>query len=424
MRVDDGLKQAGVASEEELAELVGKFPLVWKTRAKQIAGKMLEENEAAVEQEATRYDYFDAHHGRDGDQAYDDIGALRLADREIAAGVTDPVWVEFPFGGPLPAITFEGLQGDVEKGSPQPDAASDADQAKTQKAVYERKVSLLAKWRADGLEFAILFHPSYRPGYLDASGDENILKLTGQWAAETKKKITNTRENIDDETIALWDLRDVPDLTFESLGVPRDSVLGKAVEKEYADRKADEAALREAAESFALTVTVVATAVAGPVGLAVGAVAQGAVSAVGLGHDVAQAQAQADAQGVALDPDFAKLSQDDPDLFSVLNDLIALGMAATDALTAAKGLKSAVVALEASGDKGEFIARAHTIVGDKATQLADRIEVRALPEGLDPGLRRLPVREQRLHGGARGRRYARDGDLAKPQDREVQARLR
>src|SRR5262249_8223098 len=158
------------------------------------------------------------------------------------------------------------------------------EQAKTQKTVYEKKVSLIAKWRADGLRFPILFHPSYRPGYLDESGDENILKLTGQWAAETKEKINNTRGNIDDETISRWDLRDVPDLAFESLGVPRDSVLGKAVEKEYADRKADEEALREAAESFALTLTVVATAVAGPAGLAVGAVAQGAVSAVELGR--------------------------------------------------------------------------------------------------------------------------------------------
>jgi hypothetical protein len=392
-QIDEGLKKLGVATEDELRELVAKFPEIWKKRGKEIAGKMLDENETAVDQENRRYDYFNQA-GRAGDKAMDDLDALRAADREIAAGMTDLVRVEFPFGGPLPLFTFEALQADVDRGPPAPPVqadggtppsgtAPDDQQAKTQQAVHDKKTALLARWRALGLAHVFLFHPSYRPGYLASVGDEGMLKLIGAWGDETKKKIKDTRDNIDDETVSLWELRDVPDLTFESLGVPRDSVLGKAVEKQYEDKKANEEAMRVAAESFALTLTVVATAVAGPVGLAIGAAAQGAVGIVELGHDVAQAQAQASAQGVALDPDLAKLSKEDPDLFAIVNDIVALGLAVGDALTAAKGLKAAVVALEQTGDREVFKAEAEKILGDKAGPLTDKIAVRArsFPEG-------------------------------------------
>lgn len=382
-RVAEGLKKAGVASEEELIELVGKFPETWKKRAKEIAGRMLDENQAAVEHESLRYDYY-TQHGRASETAWDDITALRTADNQIAAGVGELSQLEFPFEGPKPQVTLDGLQADVDRGSPQPQPqpdgspAPDADeQTKAQKAVYDKKGALLARWRALGLEHVFLFHPSYRPGYLAAVGDDDMMKMTGGWAAETKKNIDKTRENIDDETVSLWELRDVPDLAFDSLGVPRDSVLGKAVEKVYADEKSDAEGLRMAAESFALTLTVVATAVAGPIGLAVGAVAQGAVSAVELGHDIAQAQAQGAAQNVALDPDLAKMSKEDPDLFAVVSDIVALGLAVGDAISAAKGLKAAVTALEQTGDKEAFVAEAQKILGEKAGQLGDKIAVRA-----------------------------------------------
>jgi hypothetical protein len=379
--VDQGLKKLGVASEEELVDLIGKFPEMWKKRAKEIAGKMLDENQAAVDQESQRYDYFNKA-DRDN-KAFDDVSAIRAADKEIAANVAALVLVEFPMGGPLPPINFASIQSDVDKGPPQPpqgpdgQALPDTEEAKLAKAVYDKKVQVLARWKQLGLAHVLLFHPSYQPGYLADVSDEDIIKQTGQWAGETKAKIEKTRKNIDDESVSLWELTDVPDLTFDSLGVPRDSALGKAVEKEYADRKSDEEGLRMAAESFALTVTVVATAVAGPAGAAVGAALQGAVSVVELAHDEAKAQAQTDAQGVALDPELAKMSQEDPDLFAVVMDLVQLGLAVGDAATAAKGLRPALTALEETGDKEAFATEARKIVGSKADQLGARLQVKA-----------------------------------------------
>jgi hypothetical protein len=385
-QIDEGLKKLGVGSVEELEELVKKFPETWKKRAKEIAGKMLDENQAAVDQESRRYDYF--NNADRADKAFDDVSALRSADKEIAASVAALVFVEFPMGGPLPPINFASIQADVDKGPPEPPLGadgkplSDTEEAKLAKAVYDKKVQVLGRWKALGLVHVLLFHPSYQPGYLADVSDENIIKQTGQWAAQTKDKIDKTRKNIDDETISLWELRDVPDLAFASLAVPRDSVLGKAVETQFADEKSDEDGLRMAAESFALTVTVVATAVAGPVGAAIGGALQGAVSIVELAHDAAKAQAQADAQGVALDPELAKMSTEDPDLFAVVNDLVMLGMAIGDAAAAAKGLKTAVTALEQTGDKEAFVTEARKIIGERAPGLGEKIAVRARAKGV------------------------------------------
>ena len=91
--VDQGLKKLGIGTEEELVELVGKFPETWKKRAKEIAGKMLDENEAVADQESSRYDYF--NQGARAVQGADDVSALRAADNEIAGAIGDLMRLEF-----------------------------------------------------------------------------------------------------------------------------------------------------------------------------------------------------------------------------------------------------------------------------------------------------------------------------------------
>ena len=383
--IDQNLKKLGVASEAELVELVTKrFPDLWKKRAKDIAGKMLDENLAAVDKESARYDYFA---GGAPKTAYDDIGALRLADREIAAANVALIGLEYPLGGAaIPATTLAGLQAQLDAGPPQPPAALGEEEAKRLQEVHQRKVALLNKWQSLGAKHVILLHPSYKPGYLDESGDEHLLKMSGAWIEETRDNIKKTRENIESEKVSLWTLRDVPDLAFDSLGVPRDSVLGKAVAKDFEGKKEDEEARRAAMDALAIGATLVGFMAGGPLGAMVaGAAVGGAVTVAQLAEDYSKFQAQSAAQGTALDPELAKMSTDEPDLFAVVMDVVALGVAVADAVTAAKGLRGALRALKAGGDKEAFVTEAKKHLGDewKARALADKVAVerRAFPEG-------------------------------------------
>jgi len=188
--IDQNLKKLGVASEADLVELVTKrFPDLWKKRAKDIAGKMLDENLAAVDKESRRYDYFA---GGAPTTAYDDIGALRLADREIAAAVTDLMSLEIP-SGPRPPVTLAGLQGQVEAGAQEPPAGLGEEDAKRFQEAHRRKVAIVGKWQSLGAKHVILLHPSYTPGYLSDRSDEDLLKVSGGWIEQTRDKIKSSR---------------------------------------------------------------------------------------------------------------------------------------------------------------------------------------------------------------------------------------
>jgi hypothetical protein len=380
-QVKDGLKDLGVASEAELVQLVDeKFPGIWEARAKAIANAMLDENLKVVEEEERRYDYM---RGGAPKTAYDDINALRLADRELGAFAAKlESW-----GDPYARANYETVSKAVGKGpesTPQGAADPYGDTGAESAERHSEKTRMVTRWQTLGMQHVLLLHQEYVPGSLDKSGDDDLLKLTGEYTKHTKENIQSTRENIADGTLSLLDLRDVPDLAFQELHVERDSMLAQAVDKKFAKAHAEEEALRAALDALALTVTLVATAAAGPVGAAIGALAQGAVGIYGLSKDIAKQTAIMDAQQVALDPALAKISAEEPDLFALIVDVVMLGVEIKVAAGAAAELRTALRELRQTKDAAKFTAVAKRIVGDeeKARILAGKaMRDREFPTG-------------------------------------------
>ena len=182
--------------------------------------------------------------------------------------------------------------------------------------------------------------------------------------------------------MSLWTLRDVPDLAFDSLGVPRDSVLGKAVAKHFEGQMEEEEAKRAAMDALAIGATLVGFMAGGPLGAMVaGAAVGGAVTVAQLAEDYSKFQAQSSAGGVALDPELAKMSTEEPDLFAVVTDVIALGFPIADAVAAAKALRGAIAAFKASRDAEALATEVRKVIRDpeKAQALCSKLGISFRP---------------------------------------------
>src|SRR6266545_4196731 len=156
-----------------------EFPEIWKRRAESIVLSMLAENEAAARREQARYG---------GNMSSIDIDGLLRADAFLKRL---------------------------------------ADEIKTVEA--QRQQQLQAERNALGVTFPILLSKDYAPGALQNLPEGQLQQITGAWTGDVLDNIDKTRKAIADGTLKVWELRDVPELTWRSLGLPADGPLGQVL---------------------------------------------------------------------------------------------------------------------------------------------------------------------------------------------------
>ncbi|MEZ4238719.1 MAG: RNase A-like domain-containing protein [Myxococcota bacterium] len=352
-QIDAAAHELGLPDEAALVSYVTeRFPALWDARALAIANALLDQNEALLDAQERRYDYANAA-GSGAVDAWDAVNDLRRADEGLA-GLASQVNAAYGSDGPKPTLTFAGLEQEEAAGFPQD-------------AVGTAKAALLARWRSEGTAHAMLFAPDYRPGALCSVGDEQLVAQLGGYDQEIRENIAATRENLGGD-LSLYELVLVPELTWQQLGVDPAGVLGEAVAEKYAQVKIDEETLRQATDALVLAATVLGTALGGPIGGAIASASVGGlVGAAELAADLSKLSAVEAAQRVSSDPDFARMTNEDPDLVSIVTDLVSIGLSLVEARSAAAGVRAEIRAFMLSQDTARFHEGLRVALGSQGT---------------------------------------------------------
>jgi hypothetical protein len=357
------LSAMGITEGQLRSYITDDFPRIWERRAKQIAYTMLDLNEEAARAEQERYAV---------QVCSPDIEGLLAADRRLAI-LTDPYTIidrkiqelnqrieraqqeqeEVASGRPLPA----GIPPSPEEVQ---NMQAELDQLKQEREAIQEELRQtrhdFAQERAEfGREYPILLHPHYRPGSFINAAPEDLHQVAGGLIGEILQNIKDTRDNIRDEEIYVWDLNDIPQLTNQELGVAEDSALGRAVRAYARDKESDDSWLDIALTALSIVGALVATFATGGLalaGLLVGVAAGGA----SLYRSARKYGAESDAELVALDPVIADISAHEPELLWVVLDVVGLVFDAGDVI---RLLRPAARAVMASGDIARFADEAY-----------------------------------------------------------------
>ena len=254
--IKEQLPALGVADEAQLAERVERqFPELFVARARQIALVILDQNQTDVLRESNRYV---VSQSTATGAPPPEVDGLRQADRELV-----PLAAELrPLAERLKGMTQEANQN-----------VSGEELTALETDVRAKRVALDTRLQAHGARYPILLRPDYNPGvYMDLP-DEAVEQATGAATTRLLKNISDTRAGIEQDTIHVWDLNFVPELTYQSLNVPSGSPLRTAIARHAEGKRTAEALL-----SIALGVVAVGAGVALFSALGVGR------AAVVLGH--------------------------------------------------------------------------------------------------------------------------------------------
>src|SRR6266508_2583611 len=197
-----------------------EFPEIWERRAESIVLSMLAENEAAARREQARYG---------GNMSSIDIDGLLRADAFLK-GLADAIKTmeaQRQQANEVVRPGGESLPGGVPEGSDEAYRTI----ATTTARIGELQQQLQAERNALGVTFPILLSKDYAPGALQNLPEGQLQQITGAWTGDVLDNIDKTRKAIADGTLKVWELRDVPELTWRSLGLPADGPLGQVLER-------------------------------------------------------------------------------------------------------------------------------------------------------------------------------------------------
>lgn len=385
--IDAHVRRAGAASEQELAKLIeDEFPKMFIERGKAIAASQLADNLKIAETEAARYGveqnpnyspYGNPYGGSQvggmerthvpGRPKPEDAAGLRAAAGEVLAKrkVAEDLWDK--------RVVVERRMEDeyeiAQSGRPDP--------------VWESYNAWQAAFDAEheafdrlALQYPILYKVDL--GRVVGASDEELSQHVCDRVVTLAANIEETRENIRDGDLEVWNLRGIVDLTMIDLGIDKSSPLVGVVEAHIREATADQGMLDKALMALQITAALVATFASGGLALVAGGVALG-VGAHQLAGAVEDYMVESAASNVALDPAIADISVNEPRLMPIVIGVVSLGLdglAVTKAITALRGPARALLS---DGDLPSFSAAAYRAL-PRAD--ADRLIQRAalLPE--------------------------------------------
>ena len=380
------IAEFGLSDEATVIWLVDvEFPAIWARRAKVLADTRLEVSREQVLEQQRRYP---------ADACTVDQGALRAADAELARldgeraqardeqprlrdereaqlaqrrdmdsrrrGAEEPGGL--PGGVPPSNEEWAAIDASIE----QLDRRIEANES----AIVDRDRAFLTAYATHGRAHPALYMGGYQPGMFASMDDGQLAARVGSWTQKLLDNIARTRANIADDTIKVWDLNDIPDQTYDSLGVPRRSVLGQSVDRFVANKRSQRAWLDIAIAVLEIAVVIGVSIVATPLaGAAVGL----AFSAVHLGFDLAQVVREEAAANTNVHPELRDLSANDPDYLAVILDIAGM---VPDIVVVARALRPAAAALRAGGEAADFALAAEREVGRDAARRLTETAVR------------------------------------------------
>lgn len=340
-RIDPELEAMGTDEAQVRQFVEEEYPALWTRRAVAIVSSMLDQNAELARREQARYG---------GNACTIDASALQRADQTLKNGADEIREVERQRQQAQEILTpgGESLPGGIPEGA---DEAAQTVRVLTAR-LSELQASLQKEHTAQAVNFPILLSADYTPGVFQDASEERIQEITGGWTTEVLESIETTRRNVADGRLKVWDLADVPMLTWASLGQSPEGTLGRAVERQQQRERSEEEARRTALTALMIGAGVVATiaTLGGATLLAAGA--GGLATGLGLGQlgeDVARYQMESAAGGVSLDKDLADISVNEPELLPIILDVVGTGMDLAGAVAFVRAMTPVERALAAEG---------------------------------------------------------------------------
>jgi Domain of unknown function (DUF4157) len=362
--IETGLRELDIDHEEQLVTLVTEeFPLRFIERAKQIAIRLLEQNKEIAEQEARRYGLVfspdpEARHGLQT-AAQDLISQDRQIQQMTEQIHSIRLDIDMPSGGVPEPSTMTSSYWDYLR--------------------LSRERDLLAREREQRRQTYTLLYPILlRNPNLEAiaSGDDRRFnEAINTPIQEILNNIETTQENIDTDTLRIWDLRNIVEMTIQDFGIQGNEILMAAINQHIQGEQTSEEVLNIALLALSITTGLILTIVTG--GAALGVIAPataGIVAGTAIAVDIATGlyylsesaqnfSAESAAGDVALDPEseYADISVNEPDLRWVLLDLVSLALSPLEVMTVFTALRQAARALRIARNLEAFASVARSV---------------------------------------------------------------
>ncbi len=145
-------------------------------------------------------------------------------------------------------------------------------------AIPPKEAELAEARKEHGLLFPILLRDDVDISALAGSTDAELMDIVGDQVVQVLTDIDSTEDNLRDDTLRIWDLRDprtgfdIIQITEQDLGI-EEPLLLEVIEEWQSREKSEEEARNLFFSVLAITATILATLAAGPLGGAlVGAV--------------------------------------------------------------------------------------------------------------------------------------------------------
>jgi hypothetical protein len=344
------LRTLNVSTEREFVNLITvEFPDLFVRRGKQIAIVELNQNEEIARREMER---FTAGRGipedfrglRDAAAHLVRIrGEISLLETSLSARMS-----EAPIAG-----TYQRLQIPISE----------------RWAEYEQQRSAYA------LQYPILLQENINPQRLASATDQQLESIVLGRVPEILRNIETTRENINNDQLKIWNLPDIVAMTKQDLGIESNSVLQEVINQHIQREQTHENILRIGIAALAITAGLIAIFASG--GLALGAaVVAGAAGGYQLAESVQEFMAESAAGNVALDPDIADISQNEPELFWLVLDVACVVADAAAVGRIVRALRGPARALRESDGIIGF-ARSARSLPDLSAGAASRLTAKA-----------------------------------------------
>jgi hypothetical protein len=370
--IDAVVRGLGVADEAALTTLLTKdFPELFVRRAKLIAFRQLDDNVQVAQKEADRYGLGIPGMGAGAAASPasfgkpEDIKGLRLGAKrimEIDRQIRDNEQAqERAVNKAKDDAAAAGAERDYSSGA---GAGSYATPPPVMPDLSQMQIDLTrlrAEQTAIRTQFPILFRPDIDLAGLTSASDDDLSRATGAEIGKVLSNIADTKKAIASDELKVWNLRGIVDLTLLDLGIPADSPLVKVVERHAAEAQSDSGILHKALSALAIVAGIVATVASGGLALFAGGVALG-IGGYEVAKSVKEYGTETAASEVALDPELADISVNDPDIMPIMINLVGMTLGAGDLVRAVKTLRMPAKALAAGGDIVSFAKAAKSVL--------------------------------------------------------------
>ena len=264
--IDEEVRRSGCATEDELLTLVKEdFPKLFMERGKLIANQQLVDNQLLIETEMARYGITEnplagtIHEEAEGGV---DPYVVKTAKKEEAEGLRTAA--KELLGLRQARETAEGNRKYFSHMEDEWEAAQNAppgtdfdgsqavrDATEAEQAAFDRLV----------LQFPMLYRVDIEK--VAKSSDEELTQEVYGKALELLGNIADTRSNLWDGKLEVWNLKDIVELTLIDLAIPEGSPLIAVVDNYVKEAKADSGILSKALMALQIAAAVVAIIASG-----------------------------------------------------------------------------------------------------------------------------------------------------------------